>query len=315
MLLLKTLRQVLALALATACLSAIAAPNDIKPLPTTTGDRQIFPLGMMDGFPVYATSIQRNFNYQPGAICFSEAVFVKADPNALNRTTIKPILIKAVQKLYHDICNKAMKPDWRDFLKGYLLDEVNFKLLLEDKTYDEYRTYHVIHIPLPPEKLIAQDQENQRYWASMMPTLKANEARLKDLFATHHIAAWVSLSDYAENPFTYGKQTILTVARLKRALSADVVEAIEPTRNNNYYTPPVVLANTQAGTWAASVSKLLVIRPTGRYKNEENNPASAEVILAMDCKEKRCEDLLNIPDTSPKEDKPPVRVLGTGERL
>lgn len=290
---------------------------DIRPLPSSKAEQpstQIFPLGQIDGQAVFASSRQRAFKYQPGAICLSDSVLIKADPATLDKARATPVLIKAAQKLYHDLCRQKMKPDWRDFLTGFVLDEPNFQRLLNDETHDEYRPAHSVHIPLPPEKLIEQQQKAQAHWNSVMPALKANEAHLKALFTTHRIAAWVDLSDCARNPFTYADQTIMTVARLQRALSSDTVMVVEPTRHNHYGISSVVLTGVKAGEWSPAVSRLVVMKPTGRYKGDETQPASAEVVAVQDCKDVRCDDLLSLHDPAAPDGLPPVRLLKTGQK-
>jgi len=300
--------------------AALAAAYEVPSLPIPAGSdsqNRLYPLGKIDGFSVYGFRRSRVSQPEPKMVCACDSVVLVAGRQQMDNERATGLLKQAAKKLY-TACDKKIVyggggDSVRTVLHGLWFDDELFKLFrIDEYDVDVRPLLEIRSIPLD-DKVSAQDQQLLDHWRKMEPTLKANEARMKGWFDKHNAAAWVPMGDFATNPFKYSGKVIVTAVRMERAMSASVVAVSEP-RGNGYGAESAILTGTDVSRWADG-GHLVVIKPSGRYQNDEKAPASGQVLDFAVCKETDCNDLRVIPDPQPKPGLPAVRVLTAGERL
>ena len=110
------------------------------------------------------------------------------------------------------------------------------------------------------------------------------------------------MNDIARNPFTYEKQTVLTVAAFDRANSASDIALSTPTKRGGYFArsdSAVHLQNASARDWREG-SYLVVMQVQGRSTtgNAPQTIANANAVTQIACTEYDCRDRLSTPDAT-----------------
>ncbi|QTD43923.1 hypothetical protein [Ottowia testudinis] len=304
---------------------AVQAQVDIKPLPVPANSDspvRLYPLGVLQGHSIYGMRRDGfSTQYAPGDVCTSSQIVLRAPRQAMTPAQAEDLLQQATETLAR-LCGgpervvySSQNPRPQEQMRGQWVDDALFAQLQAGQTHDEYqplfaRSGFALDARSPQaQRRMAQRLSPPPSAAQQIPVFKNSQESLRGLFAQHGINGWMSLVGLAANPFRYQGQKLLSIAKLTRAMQADVVAVASP----RHPGAVLILTNARAADWDEK-DALIVIEPQGRYEGKADNPPTARLIQRMACAQQDCLDQLMLPAPPASPGAPPWRLLRDGER-